>query len=242
MASITFEHVTKTFARSAARRKLLGAHLKDLVSRRSSTEEPFYAVRDLSFHVEPGRSLGLIGLNGAGKSTTLALACGICMPTSGRITITGRAVGLLELGSGFHPMLSGYENMEMNCALLGMTRKEAKAAEASIAEFADIGDYLYEPLRTYSSGMMLRLAFAVAVHSKPDVLIVDEVIGVGDAAFQVKCNERLRQLREQKTTILCTSHSVEVLRSMCDEVIWIDKGQAKMRGNPDKILNAYLGI
>ena len=241
MASITFEHVTKTFARSGGRRKLLGAYLRDLFASRS-TEPPFYAVRDLSFHVDAGHSLGLIGANGAGKSTTLALASGICQPTSGTIKITGRTVGLLELGSGFHPTLSGYENMELNCALLGMTRKEAKAAEPSIAEFADIGEYLYEPLRTYSSGMMLRLAFAVAVHSKPDVLIVDEVIGVGDAAFQAKCNERLRKLREDRTTILCTSHSPEVLRSMCDEVIWIDKGQMKLRGTPDKVLNAYMGI
>lgn len=242
MASITFDRVTKTFARSGGRRKLLGSYLRDLFTSSKTQDPPFFAVRDLSFHVEAGRSLGLVGANGAGKSTTLALASGICQPTSGTITITGRTVGLLELGSGFHPMLSGYENMELNCALLGMTRKEAKAAESSIAEFADIGDYLYEPLRTYSAGMMLRLAFAVAAHSKPDVLIVDEVIGVGDVGFQAKCNERLRKLREDRTTILCTSHSPEVLRTMCDELIWIDKGQMKLRGEPDKVLNAYMGV
>ncbi len=239
MASIRFDRVTKTFARHS-RRKLLGAHVKDMFKgSKGPADQLFYAVRDLSFEVEPGTSLGLIGPNGAGKSTTLALASGICMPTSGTIAISGRTVGLLELGSGFHPSLSGYENMELNSALLGMSRQEAKAAEPKIAEFADIGDYMYEPLRTYSSGMMLRLAFAVAIHSNPDVLIVDEVIGVGDAAFQVKCNERLRQLRERRTTILCTSHSPEVLRSMCDQLIWIDKGQKRMQGAPDDVLGAY---
>jgi len=240
MASITFDKVTKTFARSR-RRKLLGAHLRDLVSgSKQSADPPFYAVRDLSFRVEPGHCLGLVGPNGAGKSTTLALACGICQPTSGSVTLTGRTVGLLELGSGFHPELNGYENMQLNCALLGMTRKETAAAEADIAAFADIGEFMLEPLRTYSSGMMLRLAFAVAVHSNPDVMIVDEVIGVGDAAFQVKCNQRLREMRQRRTTILCTSHSSEVLGNMCDELIWIEKGQARMQGDPAKVLSAYL--
>jgi lipopolysaccharide transport system ATP-binding protein len=238
MASITFDRVSKSFKRS--HRKVLGAHLRELFASKSVKEEPFFAVRDLSFTVEPGRSLGLVGANGAGKSTTLALATGICLPTTGTIHATGRTVGLLELGSGFHPELSGMENMQLNSAILGMTRKEAKAAEPKIIEFADIGDYIHEPLRTYSSGMMLRLAFSVAIHSDPDVLIVDEVIGVGDVAFQHKCNERLRALRERKVTILCTSHSPEVLREMCDELLWIDKGRMRKRGGPDEVLEAYL--
>ncbi|BDC50684.1 hypothetical protein F183_A30000 [Bryobacterales bacterium F-183] len=239
MGLIRFQNVSKTFARTA-RRQVLGSHLRNIVSRTKSAEEPFFAVRDMTFSVEPGRSLGLVGSNGAGKSTTLALAAGICQPSAGTIEVTGRAVGLLELGSGFHPELTGVENLYLNAALLGMTEKEAKAAEPRIAEFADIGDYIYEPLRTYSSGMMLRLAFAVAVHSHPDVLIVDEVIGVGDSAFQQKCNERLRQLRQNRVTILCTSHSGDVLRDMCDELLWIDHGQVKRRGTPDEVLAAYL--
>lgn len=239
MASIRFQNVSKAFARTA-RRQVLGSHLREIVRRGAGSDEPFYAVRDMTFQVEPGRSLGLIGSNGAGKSTTLALAAGICQPTTGKVDVTGRAVGLLELGSGFHPELTGIENMHLNAALLGMTEREAKAAEPLIAEFADIGDYLYEPLRTYSSGMMLRLAFSVAIHSHPDVLIVDEVIGVGDSAFQQKCNERLRQLRERKVTILCTSHSGDVLRDMCDELLWVDHGHVKRRGTPDEVLAAYL--
>lgn len=239
MASIRFQNVSKAFARTA-RRQVLGSHLREIMRRGAGADEPFYAVRDMTFQVEPGRSLGLIGSNGAGKSTTLALAAGICQPTAGKVDVTGRAVGLLELGSGFHPELTGIENMHLNAALLGMTEKEAKAAEPLIAEFADIGDYLYEPLRTYSSGMMLRLAFSVAIHSHPDVLIVDEVIGVGDSAFQQKCNERLRQLRERKVTILCTSHSGDVLREMCDELLWVDHGHVKRRGTPDEVLAAYL--
>lgn len=239
MASIRFQNVSKAFARTA-RRQVLGSHLKDIVKRNPNAEEPFYAVRDMTFEVEPGRSLGLVGSNGAGKSTTLALAAGICQPTTGTVSVTGRAVGLLELGAGFHPELTGVENMQLNAALLGMTSQEANAAEPQIAKFADIGDYIYEPLRTYSSGMMLRLAFAVAIHSHPDVLIVDEVIGVGDSAFQQKCNERLRRLRQNKVTILCTSHSGDVLREMCDELLWVDHGHVRHRGAPDEVLDAYL--
>lgn len=239
MATITFKNVSKTFARGGGR-KVLGAHLKQWLAGRKATEEPFYALRDVSFSVEPGTSLGLLGPNGAGKSTTLALATGICQPTSGKITVTGRPVALLELGSGFHPELSGYENIHLNAALMGMTRQELRIAEPQIVAFADIGNYIHEPLRTYSSGMVLRLAFSIAVHSNPSVLIVDEVIGVGDAAFQQKCGERLRQLRERKVTILCTSHSPDVLRVMCDQLLWIEKGQVRMRGLPDEVLGAYL--
>jgi ABC-type polysaccharide/polyol phosphate transport system ATPase subunit len=240
MATITFENVSKTFARAGGR-KVLGAHIREWISGHGKKEEPFYALRDVSFEVEPGTSLGLIGPNGAGKSTTLALATGICQPTKGKITVTGRPVALLELGSGFHPELSGFENMQLNAALMGMTRQELRTAEPLITAFADIGDFMHEPLRTYSSGMTLRLAFAIAVHSNPSVLIVDEVIGVGDAAFQLKCSERLRQLREKKVTILCTSHSAEVMRVMCDHLIWIEKGQIRMRGTPDEVLRAYAG-
>lgn len=236
MATITFENVSKSFARGGGR-KVLGAHVKQWLS--GKNEEPFWALRDVSFAVEPGTSLGLIGPNGAGKSTTLALATGICQPTSGKITVTGRPVALLELGSGFHPELTGYENMHLNASLMGMTRAELREAEPKIAEFADIGDYIHEPLRTYSSGMILRLAFSIAVHSNPSVLIVDEVIGVGDAAFQQKCGERLRMLREKKVTILCTSHSPDVLRVMCDRLLWIQKGQVRMSGTPDEVLAAY---
>jgi ABC-type polysaccharide/polyol phosphate transport system ATPase subunit len=219
MATISFENVSKSFARSGGR-KVLGAHVKQWLS--GSKEEPFWALRDVSFEVEAGTSLGLIGPNGAGK-----------------ITVTGRPVALLELGSGFHPELTGYENMHLNASLMGMTRAELREAEPKIAEFADIGDYIHEPLRTYSSGMVLRLAFSIAVHSNPSVLIVDEVIGVGDAAFQQKCGERLRQLRQKKVTILCTSHSPDVLRVMCDHLLWIQKGQVRMRGTPDEVIAAY---
>src|SRR5215831_1650241 len=190
MPAISFQNVSKAFPRHAGQMLL-----RDRIARLFKTvpKERFYALRDVSFTVDRGESLAVIGSNGAGKSTMLNIATGLCMPTTGEVKVNGRVAALLELGSGFHPDLTGAENVRINAALLGLNRAEVRARFDEIIEFAGIGEFIDEPLRTYSSGMSMRLAFSVAMNMDPEILLVDEVLAVGDAAFQEKCFERLRQ-------------------------------------------------
>ena len=192
MALIEFEGVTKTFKQGAGAKLLIG-HVKDRIRR--TDRNLFYALRNVSFSVEKGESLAIIGRNGAGKSTLLGLVAGLSDPNEGRVTVNGRVAALLELGSGFHWDLTGVENLWLNAALLGLTRKRATVVFDSIVEFAGIGEFIYQPLRTYSTGMVMRLAFSIAVHVDPDILIVDEILAVGDAAFYNKCLDKLLEFR-----------------------------------------------
>lgn len=238
MTAIEFHHVSKSFARGA-RRQLLGTHLREWLGR--PAKEPFYALRDVSFTVEKGASVGVVGVNGAGKSTLLSLATGVCLPDEGEVRVNGRVAALLELGSGFHSDLTGVENLHLNASLLGLSRQRTAELFDEIVEFSGIGDFIHEPLRTYSSGMVVRLAFSIAAHMDPDILVVDEVIAAGDQAFQAKCMDRMTSLRASAKTILCVSHSVATVQRMCDVAIWLDHGQVMMQGAVGPVLDAYQG-
>ena len=204
-------------------------------------KERFYALKNVSFSLEKGESLAVIGPNGAGKSTLLSLVVGLVQPNEGQITVTGRIAALLELGSGFHIDLTGRENIFLNASLLGLTRKRTIEIFDQIVDFADIGDFIGEPMRTYSSGMIMRLAFSVAVNMDPEILIVDEVLAVGDSAFQAKCFAKVREFRHSGKTLLCVSHAVGMVQQLCDRAIWLDHGELVMSGTVRDVTEAYAG-
>ena len=238
MPLIEFEHVSKTFSHKGGA-KLLGAHVRERLKGRKS--DVFYALKDVSFRVEPGQSMAIIGGNGAGKSTLLSLVAGLSRPNEGRVTVTGKVAALLELGSGFHPDLTGRETVSLNASMLGMSRKRTEECFDSILEFSGIGDFIEEPIRTYSSGMIMRLAFAVAVNLEPDILIIDEVLAVGDKNFQAKCFEKIFGFKNAGKTLLFVSHAAQMVREFCDQALWLHHGKAMMIGTPDDVLNAYAG-
>jgi len=201
----------------------------------------FQALKGVSFEVAPGESLAVVGANGAGKSTLLSLVTGLSRPDKGTVIVNGRVAALLELGSGFHPDLTGMENVFLNASLLGFTEKRTRALAGEIVEFAGVRDFIDEPLRTYSQGMVVRLAFSVAVNVDPDILIIDEVLAVGDAEFQARCRDRIHGFRRAGKTFLCVSHNKESLLSLCDRAMWLDHGQMMMCGRIENVLDAYAG-
>ncbi len=200
----------------------------------------FWSLRDVSFSIPKGQVYGILGKNGAGKSTLLQIICGTLAATTGEARVAGRVSALLELGSGFNPEFTGIENIYMNAQLLGLTRAEVDGKLDQIIAFADIGDHVQQPVKTYSSGMFARLAFSVAIHVDPDILIVDETLSVGDAWFQHKSMARMRKLMESGCTVLFVSHSIDAVRALCDYAIWIDGGALKMQGNVTEVTNAYM--
>lgn len=199
----------------------------------------FWALKDVSFEVRRGETVGIIGRNGSGKSTLLQMICGTLNPTSGRIQANGRIAALLELGSGFNPEFSGRENVYMNGAVLGLSREEIEQRFDAIAAFADIGDFLEQPVKTYSSGMMVRLAFAVIAHGDADVLIIDEALAVGDAFFTQKCMRFLRTFMSTGT-VLFVSHDTGSIRNLCNKAIWLEKGTVVEQGSPKEVCEHYL--
>lgn len=201
--------------------------------------EKFYALRDVSFSVNHGESLAVIGHNGAGKSTLLNIATSLCKPSEGRVSIEGRVAPLLELGAGFHPDLTGTENVSINASLLGLTRRHSRAWLDQIVEFADLRDFMDEPLRTFSSGMVMRLAFSIAISVDPDVLIIDEVLGVGDQSFSNKCVEKISEFRRAGKTLLCVSHSLDTLEELCDHALWLEHGAVRRIGPAAQVIQAY---
>ncbi len=203
---------------------------------------PFWALRGVSLEVRRGECVALIGRNGSGKSTLLQIVTGTVAPTAGEIEVSGRVAALLELGSGFNPEFTGMENIYLNASLLGMERSEVDAKLDDILSFADIGDFVSQPVKTYSSGMVVRLAFAVQAQIDPDVMIVDEALAVGDARFQAKCFARLKTLRERGTSILLVTHSTEQVVTHCDRAILLDQGRKLSEGAPRPIVNQYLDL
>ena len=199
----------------------------------------FWALRDVNFDVREGETIGIIGRNGSGKSTLLQLICGTLTPTSGAVTTHGRIAALLELGSGFNPEFSGRENVYLNGAILGLSKGEIDSRFDTIAGFADIGDFIEQPVKMYSSGMMLRLAFAVQAMVEPDILIVDEALAVGDEKFQRKCFARLEELKKNGTSILFVSHSSSQILELCDKAILLEHGERLMFAQPSRVINAY---
>jgi len=206
---------------------------------RMEKHKTFQALSDISIKVSRGETVGIVGRNGAGKSTLLQIICGTLAPTSGSVVVNGRVAALLELGAGFNPEFTGRENVYMNAAILGLKKKEINERFDDIAEFADIGVYLDQPVKTYSSGMYTRLAFAVAINSNPDILIVDEALSVGDEAFQRRCFSRLLQIRDEGTTIFFVSHSAALVVELCDRAILIDRGELLLSGRPKMVVSKY---
>jgi ABC-type polysaccharide/polyol phosphate transport system ATPase subunit len=196
-------------------------------------------LKDVTFALEPGESLGLVGPNGAGKSTLLNLATGLTQADAGTIEIGGRVGALLELGAGFHGELTGAENLRIQAALMGMTRRDMERKFDEIVDFSGVGEFIHQPLRTYSQGMTLRLAFSVAVCASPDALLIDEMIGVGDQAFKEAAHKKIQEMRRAGHTILLASHSEELLTSLCDRAIWLERGRVMMLGEATDVLTAY---
>lgn len=214
-------------------------HLPALLTN-GRTGHEFWALRDISFALRRGECLGIAGPNGSGKSTLLRILAGITKPTSGRLAVNGRVSALLELGSGFHPQITGRENALLNAVLLGLSMKEARDVLPEITAFSELGDFIDQPMRTYSSGMYVRLGFAVAVHVKPEILLVDEVLAVGDAEFQSKCFGHMDALRQAGVTVLFASHDLPSLQRYTDRVMLLEHGQAVLEGKPAEVLHHYL--
>ncbi|WP_395686613.1 ABC transporter ATP-binding protein [Caenimonas koreensis] len=208
--------------------------------RSKTATEPFWALQDISFEIQAGEVVGVIGRNGAGKSTLLKILSRITAPTRGRVHVTGRLASLLEVGTGFHPELSGRENVYLNGAILGMTRAEISNKFDDIVGFAEIEKFIDLPVKRYSSGMAVRLAFAVAAHLDPDILIIDEVLAVGDAEFQRKCIGKMNEVRQDGKTVLLVSHNIAQLSALCGNAIWLDKGKLVDSGEFGKVASAYL--
>lgn len=199
----------------------------------------FHALQDISFTVEKGDTFGLVGLNGAGKSTLLKIIAGVLKPTKGSVVVRGDLAPLIELGAGFNFDLSAKENIFLNGAVLGHSRAFMEEHYHSIVEFSELNDFIDVPIKNFSSGMVARLAFSVATTIKPEILIVDEVLAVGDYKFQEKCKTKMNELLDGGTTVLFVSHSAEQVKEMCNNAIWIEKGRAKMVGRADTVINAY---
>ena len=202
----------------------------------------FWALRDISFGVEKGETLSIVGPNGCGKSTLLQIICGILQPTSGRVVTTGRVAALLELGAGFNPEFTGRENVFLNGEIMGLSRGEIARALPSIAAFADIGEFLERPVKEYSSGMYVRLAFATAIHVEPEILVVDEALAVGDAVFANRCVRKFEELRERKITVLFVSHDLGLVKQLSHRAILLVGGHIHAQGEPNHVINQYIGL
>jgi ABC-2 type transport system ATP-binding protein len=216
--------------------------LKERFIRRHQEAEEFWAVRDLTIDIERGETVGLIGANGSGKSTTLKLLAGILQPTSGSVTVNGRIASLLELGAGFNGELSGRDNIYLNASLLGLSRKEVDKHFDAIVEFSELAPFIDNQVKNYSSGMYVRLGFAVAVHIDPDILLVDEVLAVGDEAFQEKCLRKIEEFQREGRTILLVSHSLDLVEKICTRSVVLDHGRVKFQGDPAFATGELRGI
>ncbi|MCL6538767.1 MAG: ABC transporter ATP-binding protein [Acidothermus sp.] len=235
--AVIVDHVTKEFKLYRDRR----TSLKELVTTgRPSRYERFRALDDVSLVVPAGSTYGLIGSNGSGKTTLLKLMAGVHRPTKGTVKHNGRVSALLELGAGFHPELSGRDNVYLNGSILGLSRKQIAAAMDDIVEFSGLRDFIDTPVKVYSSGMYVRLGFSVAVNLDPEILIIDEIIAVGDEEFQRRCFDHLYKLRKRGVTIIFVSHSMPLVQTLCDRAAWIDKGVLRAEGPPTEVVDAYL--
>lgn len=214
--------------------------LSELLFGRAPQGEHFTVLQDVGLEVHAGETLGLIGRNGSGKSTLLQILCGTLAPSTGQVQVHGRVAALLELGSGFNPEFTGRENVLLNGTLLGLSRREVEQAFDSICDFAEIGHYIDQPVKTYSSGMFVRLAFAVVVHTRPDVLVVDEALAVGDARFQAKCLARIRAMKAAGVAIVLVTHDIAMVRQVCDSALWLRDGRVAMHGDVNSVSSAYM--
>src|SRR5258706_9432263 len=243
MNAIELTNVTKVYRRYARKKQfatLKSALLKGSLIQDLQPEETFPALQGVSFSVAAGKTYGIIGRNGSGKSTALKLVAGITKPTSGTVKVEGRISALIELGAGFHPEISGRENVFINGIMLGLTKREITRRFDEIVEFAELEDFIDAPVKTYSSGMYMRLGFAVAIHVDPDVLLVDEVLAVGDEGFTHKCLDKFGEFKRRGKTILLVTHALGMVERFCDEALWLDAGRVKGSGDPKRIVGAYI--
>ena len=239
MNAITVNNVTKIYPIY----KKNSDRVREVLSLTHKTyNRPFYALNGISFEIGKGETVGIIGTNGSGKSTILKIITGVVAPTSGSIKVDGKVSALLELGAGFDLEYTGIENIYMNGSILGYTREEMDQKIPEILEFADIGDFVYQQVKTYSSGMLVRLAFALAINVNPEVLIIDEALAVGDAFFQAKCFTKLEEIKERGTTILFVSHDIISVKKLCKRAIWIEKGNLREIGDAKDVCEHYLSM
>jgi ABC-2 type transport system ATP-binding protein/lipopolysaccharide transport system ATP-binding protein len=243
MFAIELENVSRVYQKYSARHRFQtfkSALVKGDLFRTLKADELVTAVDNISLRVEKGMTFGVIGENGSGKSTLLKLVAGIAKPTSGRLKVEGKISALIELGAGFHPEISGRENVFINGIMLGLSKKEISRKFDEIVRFAELEDFIDAPVKTYSSGMYMRLGFSVAINVNPDVLLIDEVLAVGDAAFVPKCLDRIDDFRRRKKTILFVSHDLATVEKICDKVAWMKSGKVQMLGEPKRVVDAYL--
>lgn len=234
---ITFKNVTKRFS------KLSHKTFKEFIPalfKGEKTKDSFIALNDISFEIKKGETIGIIGPNGAGKSTILKLIAGVMSPTQGKLTVNGRVSPLIELGAGFHPELTGHENIFLNGSILGLSQKEITNNFNNIVKFAELEEFIDQPVKHYSSGMYMRLAFAIAIHTHPEILIVDEILAVGDASFQSKCFKKMEDFKKShKITIVFVSHDISQIKKFCSKTIYIDHSKLIDIGNTKEITKLY---
>ena len=241
-AAIDLVNVSKIYRRYSGKRfsTLKSALLQRSIVRDLRPNETFPALSDVSFSVPKGSTFAVIGRNGSGKSTALKLVAGITKPTMGTVRVDGRISALIELGAGFHPEISGRENVFINGIMLGLTRRQIQERFNDIVDFAELREFIDAPVKTYSSGMYMRLGFAVAIHVDPDVLLVDEVLAVGDEGFTHKCLDKFAEFRRRGKTVLLVTHSLGLVETLCDEAVWLDAGRLQAQGDPKRVVGAYL--
>jgi len=239
-AAVSFDDVSKRFVLRHERAYTVLESVIGLVKPTRRSTEEFWALREVSFEIVAGETFGIIGPNGAGKSTVLKLMARILEPTSGEVTVRGRISPLLELGAGFHPELTGRENVYLNAALFGVSQAEAQDRYDQIVEFSELRDFIDAPLKHYSSGMYMRLGFAVAANIIPDVLLVDEFLAVGDEAFQKKCLSKIEEFRREGRTIVFVSHSLRTVEDLCSRALWLDHGRVEAIGPTADVVERYL--
>ena len=243
MNAIEVTDVTKVYRKYARRKQfatiksaiLSGTLVSDL-----NPDDTFHALKGVSFSVRPGCTFGIVGRNGSGKSTALKVVAGITKPTTGTVSVQGRISALIELGAGFHPEISGRENVFINGIMLGLTKREITKRFDEIVEFAELEDFIDAPVKTYSSGMYMRLGFAVAIHVDPDVLLIDEVLAVGDESFTHKCLDKFAEFRRRNRTVLLVTHSLNLVERFCDEALWLNEGRARAMGDPRRVVSTYI--
>ena len=241
--AISLRNIVKAYRKYASKHRfntLKSAFIDGTIFKDFKPEEVFLAVNNVSLDIEKGKTVGIIGENGSGKSTLLKIIAGIVRPNRGTVKTKGRISALIELGAGFHPEISGRENIFINGIILGLTKKEIKEKYNDIVRFAELEDFIDQPVKTYSSGMFMRLGFSVAINVNPEILLVDEVLAVGDASFVPKCIDKINEFKRAGKTIVFVSHDLETVARITDEAIWMKKGQIVMRGYPRQVVDAYL--
>lgn len=240
--AIKVTHVSKTFKLYYDKANTLKEKILFFSKKNRSKNDTLHVLKDINLEIKKGESVALIGTNGSGKSTLLKLMTKIIYPNKGKITTNGKLTSLLELGAGFHDDFTGRENIYFNASIFGLTKSEIDAKVDEIIEFSELKDFIDNPVRTYSSGMYMRLAFSVAINVQADILLIDEILAVGDQHFQEKCFNKLKELKKSGKTIVIVTHSMNQVKQFCDRAVWLYKGQVKMDGNVDEVLEEYLKV